>query len=371
MSSTHSDCEKNQRLYRALGVSTGSEGVARGAAIANDFQTRQLSLFLPFLCNNETQRQKLSNSIEFWDSVPRYSISRQAMIKMRDKNGNLPLLELEFEYRQERFSVSIQATQIKGKDKEGKPVTLAYYPSASEELVEEALRKLAVDQEQGFYINEKPAPKSGVSFSLYQLREELKRIGHSRSFEEIKLSLNILSRSSIQIVSTTQKTRTFAYSTYLPVVAGVGRSDIENDPNAKWIVHFHPLVTDSIEKLSYRQFNYDQLMSHTTQLTRWLHKQLIQKYIAASITNPFEMYYSTIKRDSAMLENYSRERKAHEACDLAMKELVKNRVLVKYNLVMKTGLRGKVLDVVYTLIPSPDFVSEVKAANSRKKLSTR
>lgn len=335
----------------------------------DELQNKQLSLFLPFICNNEIQRQKLSNSIEFWDSVPRYSISRQAMIKMRDENGNLPLLELEFEYRQARFSVSIQATQIKGKDKEGKPITIAYYPSSSEELVEEALRKLAVDQEQGFYINEKPAPQSGVSFSLYQLREELRRSGHSRSFEEIKLSLNILSRSSIQIVSTIQKTRAFAYSTYLPVVAGVCRSDIDSDPNAKWVVHFHPLVTESIEKLSYRQFNYDQLMSHTTQLARWLHKQLIQKYVFASITNPFDICYSTIKRDSAMLENYSRERKAHEACDLAMKELVKNRVLVRFIPVVKTGLRGKVLDVVYTLTPSPDFVSEVKAANSRKKLS--
>lgn len=336
----------------------------------DESQNKQLSLFLPFICNNETQRQKLSNSIEFWDSVPRYSISRQAMVKMRDENGNLPLLELEFEYRQARFSVSIQATQIKGKDKEGKPITIAYYPSSSEELVEEALRKLAVDQEQGFYINEKPTPQSGVSFSLYQLREELKRSGHSRSFEEIKLSLNILSRSSIQIVSTTQKKRAFAYSTYLPVVAGVCRSDIDSDPNAKWVVHFHPLVTESIEKLSYRQFNYDQLMSHTTQLARWLHKQLIQKYVFASIINPFDICYSTIKRDSAMLENYSRERKAHEACDLAMKELVKNRVLVRFIPVVKTGLRGKVLDVVYTLTPSPDFVSEVKAANSRKKLST-
>lgn len=337
----------------------------------DETKNRQLSLFHPFLCNNETEQKRLSNSIEFWDSVPRYSISRQAMIKMRDKNGNLPLLELEFEYGQVKFSVSIQATQIKGKDKEGNPTTIAYYPSSNEELVEEALRKLAVDQEQGFYINEKPVSKSGVSFSLYQLREELKRSGHSRSLEEIKLSLNILSRSSIQIVSTTQKSRAFAYSTYLPVVAGVSRSDIESDPNSKWVVHFHPLVTDSIEKLSYRQFNYDQLMSHTTQLARWLHKQLIQKYTQASITTPFRMNYSTIKRDSAMLSNYKRERKAHEACDLAMKELVKNRVLVKFNPVVETGLRGKFLDVVYTLIPSPGFVAEVKAANKRKKeLST-
>jgi hypothetical protein len=31
------------------------------------------------------------------------------------------------------------------------------------------------------------------------------------------------------------------------------------DPTAKWIVQFHPLVTQSIDSLTYRQFNYAQM----------------------------------------------------------------------------------------------------------------
>ena len=337
----------------------------------SNFQNQQLSLFQNFLCNNGDERRKLSNSIELWDSVPRYSISRQAMVSMRDEHGNLPLLKLEFQYRGTKFSVSIQATQIEEKDGEGKSITIAYYPSASEEIVEEALRKLAVDREQGFYINEKPKAKSGVVFSLYQLREELKRSGHTRSFYEIKLSLDILSGSSIQITANTQKAKVFAKSTYLPVLSGVSRSDMESDPDAKWLVQFHPLVTESIDNLSYRQFNYDQLMSHTTQLARWLHKQLIQKYTFASMTKPFEIRFSTIKRDSAMLENYTRARKAQEACNFSVEELIAHGVLARRERGVETGARGKILDVVYTLTPSFEFVAEVKAANKRcEKLST-
>lgn len=344
------------------------------------FQNRQLNLFQQFLCNTPSEREKLSNSIELWDAVPRYSISKQAMAKMRDEYGNLPLLQLDFEYRQARFNVSIQATQIQEKDKhgnllktaDGRPKTIAYYPSASEELVEEALRKLAVDQESGFYVTEKPTARSGVVFSLYQLREELKQRGHTRSLDEIKLSLDILASSNINIIanSPTSIEMPFGKSNYFTAMTGVTRKDMKNDPDKKWMVQFHPFVTASIDKLSYRQFNYHQMMRHTTQLARWIHKQLILKYNFASKVQLFEMRYSTIKRDSAMLDAYTRQRAAQEACDFSINELVENGVLTSIDRRVETGGRGKILDIVYQLNPSLEFVKEVKAANKRQGNST-
>lgn len=272
----------------------------------------------------------------------------------------------------------IEQKDDKGKPKktpDGKPVTIAYYPSANEELVEEALRKLAVDQECGFFANEKPAARSGVVFSLYQLREELKQRGHTRSFDEIKLSLDILSGSNITIVAnaTTSIDMPFGKSNYLAAMTGVTRKDMKNDPDKKWMVQFHPFVTASIDKLSYRQFNYHRLMSHTTQLARWLHKQLILKYTFASKLTPFEIRFSTIKRDSAMLDNYARPRKAQEACDFSMSELKEHGVLTDVDRHVETGERGKILDIIYKIVPSNEFVAEVKAANKRadkNKLST-
>ena len=157
----------------------------------------------------------------------------------------------------------------------------------------------------------------------------------------------------------------------LPVMAGVTREDLRIDPDAKWMVQFHPLITESIDKLSYRQFNYQQLMRHTTQLARWIHKQLILKYTFASKVKFFEIRYSTIKRDSAMLDAYTRSRKAQEACDFSINELVEHGVLTARDRRVETGARGKILDIVYTLNPSREFVAEVKAANKRQEnLST-
>lgn len=327
-----------------------------------DFNNKQLLLFQHLLCNTEEERQELSNSIEFWDCIPRYSMSRLGMNKMRDKNGFLGLLKLDFEFRDSKFNLQIQPALVEDK-KTGK--TTAYYPSANEELVEEALRKLAVDQKTGFY--DKTNFRSGVVFSLYQLREELKRIGKTRSYDEIKLSLDILSGSSIQIIATSEKNKTFAKSNYLPMLKGVTREELNSDYTARWLVQFHPFVTDSIDKLNYRQYNYQQFMTHSTQLARWLHKLLICKYVFANRFNSFEIHFKTIKRDSSMLNNYARPRKAVAVCDFSLNELRENGVLINIDRRIVAGLRGKISDIVYTLTPSDGFVAEVKAANKRRQ----
>lgn len=335
--------------------------------IAPEERPCQLSLFQTLLCNSDHERQQLSNTIELWDSIPRYSISQLAMAKMRERLGWLDLLELDFECRGIRYNVLIQAAQVKVKTRDGITRTIAYYPSANEELVEEALRKLAVDQKHGFYDCNTDKTTSGVVFSLYQLREELKQRGHTRSFDEIKLSLSILSGSVIELFAYTPQGKEVVSvkSAYLPYVASVTRRDRKNDPSARWLVNFHPMVTLKMNNLSYRQFNYCRLMKHTTQLARWLHRQLILKYTFASRLKPFEMRFSTISRDSAMLGNYTRARAAHEACTWSMQELIEHGVLSKVDPRIVTGARGKVLDVVYTLTPSDEFVAEVKAASKR------
>jgi hypothetical protein len=95
---------------------------------------------------------------------------------------------------------------------------------------------------------------------------------------------------------------------YLTGMVAASREQREQDPDACWVAQFHPLVARSIDQLAYRQFNYATLMALPTQLARWLHKQLSIKFTFASMLgNPFEMHYSTTKRDSNLL-NRGRER---------------------------------------------------------------
>ena len=89
------------------------------------------------------------------------------------------------------------------------------------------------------------------------------------------------------------------------------------------------------------------------------------KYTAASVINPFEMRYSTIRRDSHLLERYARDRDAIFTLEQAFKELKERDVLMQVARNDILGDRAKLLDVTFKLIPSLRFVGEVKAANKR------
>jgi hypothetical protein len=330
------------------------------------FQNYQLSLFQNFLCNTDAERDNLSNLIDLWDNVPRYSVSRQAMTKSRIQGRFLEKHEAEFQYKGRTFVRTLTPARVEDLD----GVDRDFYASATEELVEDALRKLAAEQQSGYF--DKPSYRSGVVFTLYALREELKKRGHTRSYQQIILALNILSGSIIEITARDQvgEKQFITRSAYLPHLSAVSKGRLHEDPKAKWVVQFHPLVTGSIDKVTYRQFNYDLMMSHSTQLARWLHKQLVLKYTFASLTAPFEIRYSTIKRDSGLLEQYARPRDAIGTLSQAFTELKGRGVLLGFERKDVTGLRKRLLDVAFTLTPSLDFIRDTKAGSRRLALAT-
>lgn len=327
--------------------------------VSESFNCQQIELFQKFLCNNEEQREKLSNAMPLWDCLPRYSMSRQAANKMR-KAGTLPsLLNIPCKYLGQDFVVQIQPARIFDDNE----TVVEYYPSANEELIEDALRKIATLQDQGFF--EEKSPRSGVSFTIYQLREELKQRGHTRSHKEIVLSLQILARSIIEIKTDNKKNKAFGVSSYFRQLSAVSKSDLAEDPDAKWYVEFHPLITQAISTIDYRQYNYAQMMSHSTQLARWLHKYLAIKFTFAEIGREFEIRFSTVKRDSGLLEAYGRNRDAMDALKRVFQELMDNGILVSFNENRILGSQGKIEDVVYTIFPTMKFSIEVKASNKR------
>lgn len=356
------DTDYLQGIANKLAPLPAPAPAGRDAVTAPEFENHQLNLFQTFLCNRDEERERLSNAIDLWDSIPRYSVSRQLMTKERIQGRFLEKDTATFQYRGRTYTRTIYPARVKDLD----GVEKDFYPSATEELVEDALRKLATEQNVGYF--DKPNYSSGVVFSLYALREELTRRGHSRSYQQIVQALNILNRSSIDIRSDDEGSgEGFTQSPFLPSLTAVSRKKLKDDPQAKWAVQFHPLVTGSIDKVTYRQFNYHAMMSHDTQLARWLHKQLVLKYTFADLTKPFETRYSTIKRDSNLLGGYKRERDAIEATKQAIAELKERDIIGYCDRLDVLGPRKKLLDVVFKVWPSSAFVREVKAANKRSQ----
>lgn len=319
----------------------------------------QLDLFQNFLCNTDEERRHLSNTIVFWDGVPKYCISRKEMTGMRTKEGYLPIAEREFQHNGNVFIVRIRPARIKdassGKEKE-------YYPSSREELVEDALRKIAADQNCGFFDPEPLNPRSGVVFSLHMLRKELAERGHTASYQQVTEALYILALANIEIVSADGKC--IVMSPILPSLAIVNKEQIQTDPGARWYADFSPMVTECIRELRYRQYDYHTMMQHSSQLARWMHKRLSSNYTNASHAVPYTIMFATVVRDSGLLEQQEK-RKGIRKLDKALEELQDRSVLVAIQKEERRGIRAQLIDVKYTLKPHPKFIAQVKAANKR------
>lgn len=124
------------------------------------------------------EERRYSNTIELYDFIPKYHWGKTQRIS----GQFLKQLEREFECRGRRYRVKIKPASIEDKD----GTERYYYPSQREELVEDALHKF-VCEGQGVFLDD----EAGVTFSLYQLQQELKRKGHTYSNDQIKDALLI------------------------------------------------------------------------------------------------------------------------------------------------------------------------------------
>ncbi|RRS01153.1 replication protein [Aquabacterium soli] len=352
-------------LKSSAGGSTGRKGKSLPPPAEEAFDNRQLALFQSFLANDDSQRNILSNAVDLWDSIPRYSISRRKMDELREPNGYLPIRQVPFRYKSIDMTAVIRPARIEVKGEPGK--TIEYYPSAREELIEQALRHMASERGAGGFFEGSPL-RSGVYFTLYGLRKELAQHGHSMTHQDLAEGLDVLSLAPIEIQTDgidELRVGRFGRSTFLVNLAGVKKEDLERNPHARWYCEFHPFVTASFESVGYRQFNYDRWMKGRSQLARWLISQLVLKYTQAAMGNTFVMKYSTIKRDSGLLDGYKQERQAVAALDDTWDELKQLGVLLSIRKDEERGARSKLVDVSYVLHPSRAFASEQRAANKR------
>jgi hypothetical protein len=86
--------------------------------------------------------------------------------------------------------------------------------------------------------------------------------------------------------------------------------------------------------------------------------------VQAGLMNPYTIKMSTIMRDSGTLEakeNYENVRRIDEALD----ELKEKKILLSFEKDIVRGKRNCIVDIKYTMLPTVEFIGEIKRANSR------
>ncbi|MFC6674039.1 plasmid replication protein [Marinobacterium aestuariivivens] len=318
-------------------------------------RSQQMDLFTQFDLPSGRKRD-YSNTVDIYDAIPKYVWGKTR----EHEDLKSASITRHCTIRGERITVKLKPALIDKGDR-----TVLIYPGQREELVEDALRKIAVNG-QGIYVND----KAGVSFTLYELMKELERMGHTYSLAEIKEALFVCRGSIIECYS--EDGESVINSSLFGLLGLTTRKDLQKDrKGAKCYVQFNPLVNESIMNLTFRQYNYQVGMDIRSPLARFFYKRMCQYWTQASEKHPYTptliafLDQSPRGLTSKMGENL-------RAMRGALDTLKKHKVIERYEEEKVLKGKQKVIDARFTIYPHTDFVKEVIKANQRNKvLKTR
>lgn len=312
----------------------------------------QLTMFEMFL-PEDTKSKRYSNTIDLYDFIPKYVWGKVNRI-----DGEfLRPIHREFKCRGKEYKVTILPAKLVDKDGTSRD----YFPSRREELVEDALRKIAVEG-QSLYLGN----LAGVKFSLYQLQKELKKTGHSYSLDQIKDALQICTRTSLSVTSEDGDT---VFDDHMFETVGLQTREDWKGTGKKTLafVRFNFLITRGIETKTFRQINYEQSMSYKKVIARQLHKRMSHHYTQASYTTPYSILLTTIIRDFG-IKRYKNLGDNFRDAKKALEEMHEKGVIMACDIekIPDEKKANKMADVKFTLKPSINFVTEMKRFNQRQ-----
>ena len=334
-------------------------------------QQRELPLFDGFFSADKNE----SRTFEIFDALPKYvyakvrkakdltPITKTITLRRRNEAGKQEELQVQ---------VTLSAAVIKGQDGTGQ----AIYPGAREELVERAIRKLAVQQVVNTGLH--TVPQSGaqiirVSFTLYQLRKELTSQGHGFKVVELKEALEVLNKATVNLACSKDRTLHGISSAVFSNYTYVYDEDDESGQGSKVSVDYHPLATQAIINLAFYPINYPRVMSMASPLARWLATRLSHRFRQATKTafvdgGSYQISLETILSESGIAKA-SRLRDNVATVRQALAQMVKENVLHAMRPYQEdlsyasTKGRKKVTDVVWQLFPSRQVAQEIIQGN--------
>lgn len=306
----------------------------------------QLSLFEIL----EVESRQYSNTVEIYDFLPKEFLGKATRVA----DTYLPRLEREFECRGVKYKMKLDPARIEDKD----GTVREFYPSQREEVVEDCLRKLMVEG-GGVFLDD----QASVRFTLYQMQKELSDNGHTYSYTQIRESLEILTKTNIELSSDNGDIRLIFSPIETLGIKGEGGE-------TQTFVRFSPLVTNSIKDRKFRLINYKKVMSYRSAIARKLHKRLSHFYIQASLTDKYSVLLSTLIRDFG-LTRYSQMSKNLRDFEKAVEELKDSNTIINFDKqeIKQERPRVKVIDYRLTIQPHPEFIGDVKKANYVKSVN--
>jgi hypothetical protein len=325
-----------------------------------DSRGRKKSLQLSLFELIENSESEYSNTIELYDALPKY-VWDKADSDLRENS----VITRTFKSRGAVYTVKIKPAVVERRNAAGDMVSVMVYPGSREEIVEEALRKIAIN---GNSFESEADKNVGVFFTVSLLCKELARTNHTYSNQEVVEALDVMSSSLLECsLGTKGKGRDMYRGNFLTSLALTTRGQFLDDGSTKCFATFHPLVTHGIRTQKFRLYDYSISMGLKSDLARYIFKRMSHYWTQASLDHPYNIKLVTFLTGSP--RGLSPKMKDNmRAMRSALKALVDEKVLLpnwEEEFIKDNNDRRITLDVAFALYPHENFVKHMMRANRK------
>ncbi|ATC97273.1 hypothetical protein [Pseudoalteromonas tunicata] len=287
-----------------------------------------------------------------------------------------------------RISEKIDGIQYNGEIKitpavvssreEGEEREYLVWPSDREEKVERALIRLA-SKGKIVKINFKSGIQYAVVFSMNELAQELKGVGQSMPFPQIKESLEALQGSKLSFKYTAIDTKNTNvddsfYESNMNFLSSLHFSGKKGQGgNVKCVACLNAFVHNMIDNLDYKGYYFNRAQELKRGLSRWMMLRLyhLWRYAAPGKTHHFRLLsimekYGSIYANDVITEN--KLKALRRDMTTTMKDLINKSVISDYTIVnVKDDKTGNIVDYTYEMHPSEQFCEEILTLNKQNK----
>jgi hypothetical protein len=331
----------------------------------------QLELLAPWYA----QRPEDSHTLDLFDAVPKYPFATTRFVDKAER------IAVDFKFAGKSYRAEILPAQIKDPATEQERLV---FPGGREELVERALRYLAVQQIAKVRLTPDGKRHSvTVFFTLSMIRRHLEKLGHGFNLSEIKEALDILSGTMMEIFlvdgdAAQEPKRRRTRSIKGTILTSCTKDFAEGDETGEAslvAMTFHQLVTAAILQMAYYPINALRVGKLKSTLARWLTTRMSHNYRQARRNGWLDQDGYHISLETILAERgLVKEKRLRDNVDsvrASLADMKEEKILCEWKsydekLTLAAGRGGrKIVGAVWTLYPSHEFVEEIIRGNEQ------
>jgi len=295
------------------------------------------------------KKHKYSYTTDLYDATPKF----RPRINKRIQNKYLDPIKQNFSHCGNLYTMELSPSQIDG---------TFYFPGQREQFVEMELAQLAFEKGMPIF-----GVNWGVKFSIYELRERLKKNKHTFSYRELKEALCILARTNMSI-SSADGNAVMEENLLKALCLRTWDDWKELGRGSECYVEFNSLHVAALKNSKWKLLDHKKATNIEPFLARWIYLRMSREWSGAQNFKSITWLLSNIVMDSGI--NINRLRDAKREIESALDYLKSHNMEIQ-KWVAEPILGGqrstKLVNVKYYITPGITFVSEMKRRNQLKR----